>query len=80
MGEARPDAQIDAQLSHYGEHYYLKSQIELSGRGITFLGILTANELTPQAQHKVGWHEYKVTMRAFDAICKNHAVACEMLL
>ena len=80
MGEAKPAAQIEAQLSHYGNHYFLKSAIELTGRGVTFLKTLVAGDLTPQAQGKVGWHEYKVTARAFKAICEKHAVAYEMLL
>ncbi len=79
-GDAKPDAQIEARLGHYGKHYYLTSQVQLSGRGIVLRRTLTASDLTPQAQAKVGWHEYKVTLRAFDRICRDHAVAYEMLL
>ena len=32
MGEARPTAQIEAQLSHYGKHYFLYSCVQLSVR------------------------------------------------
>ena len=80
MKEAKPDAQIEAQSGCSGNHHYLKSAVELKGRGVTFLGTLKATDLTPQAQSKVGWHEYKVTARAFKAICEQHGVACEMLL
>ena len=81
MGEARPaDAAIDAQLSHYGKHYFLKTPLVLTGRGVEHLGTLTSAQLTPAAQHKVGWHEYKVTVRAFEAICRTHKVASESLL
>jgi hypothetical protein len=80
MGDAKPEAQIEASLGHYGNHYYLKSQVLLSGRGVQFLGTLKASDLTPAAQHKAGWHEYKVTMRAFDSICREHRVSHEMLL
>ncbi len=80
MGEEKPAAQIEAHLSHYGKHYFLKSQIELKGRGIYYRGTLKAGDLTPQAQGKVGWHEYKVTEKAFNTICETHAVAYEMLL
>lgn len=34
MGETKPECQIEAQLSHYGKHYYLKTTLELKGRGI----------------------------------------------
>ena len=80
MGEAKPAAKIEARLGHSGRHYFLKSAIELTGRGVTFLQTLTAGDLTPQAQGKVGWHEYKVTESAFRAIGAKHGVAYEMLL
>ena len=80
MGESRPDAQIDAHLGHYGAHWYLTSRVELKGRGIRFRKTLKASDLTPQAQHKVGCHEYVATERAFEAICRKHRVASEMLL
>ena len=80
MGEAKPAAKIEARLAHYGEHYFLTSAIELSGRGVEFLKTLKPGDLVPTAQHKVGHHEYRVTIRAFDLICKTHCVAYEMLL
>jgi hypothetical protein len=80
MGEAKPDAKIEASLAHYGKHYFLKSEVELTGRGVEFLGTLKASDLVPAAQHKAGWHQYKVTMRAFDKICREHRASCELLL
>lgn len=81
MGGQRPaDTQIDATLSHYGKHYYLKTPLVLKGRGIVHIRTLTASELVPSAQHKVGWHEYKVTEKAFAAICETYNVASESLL
>lgn len=83
MGEKRAaDAVIDASLSHYGKHYFIKTapHIMLKGRGIKHLNTLTAEQLTPQAQHKVGWHEYKVTIAAFEALCAAHKVSVEQLL
>ena len=80
MGEQRPDALIDAHLGHYGKHYYITSQVELKGRGVRYRKTLTASDLTPHAQHKVGWHEYCVTERAFEKICRQYRVAYEMLL
>ena len=80
MGELKPEAQIEATSGHYGKHWFLKSQIELKGRGITLLHVLTSNMLTPQAQHKVGWCEYQVTEVAFEKICKQHRIVTEILL
>lgn len=81
MGETRPaDAAIDAQLAHYGKHYFLKTPLTLSGRGVEFLGQIKASDLVPAAQHKAGWNEYKVTIKAFERICEQHKVACEHLL
>lgn len=81
MGETRAaDAVIDASLSHDGKHYYLTTSLVLTGRGVVMLKTLTANDLVPQARHKIGWHDYKVTEKAFDAICKQYKVSYEMLL
>ena len=81
MGETRPaDAVIAATLSHYGRHYFLKTPLTLSGRGVEFRGQLKAADLVPTARHKAGWNEYKVTARAFERICAEHKVAMEMLL
>ena len=80
MGEPRPEGQIDAQLSHGGDHYFLRTPLELQGQGIKFLGVETAASLVPQAQHKVGWRKYKVTVRAFDRICQQYDVVSELLL
>lgn len=81
MGEKRPAAAtIDATLSHTGKHWFLKTALTLKGRGVSLLRTLQAKDLVPQAQHKVGWHEYKVTDAAFEAIKTEHCVACEFLL
>ena len=80
MKEDRPAAQIDASLGHYGKQYYLKTPLVLKGSGIVHTGTLTAEQLVPSAQHKAGWHTYKVTLAAFDAICEKYEVASESLL
>jgi hypothetical protein len=81
MNESRPaDAVIDAHLSHYGKHYFIKTPLVLKGRGIEYRGTLKAEELTPMAQHKTGWHEYIVTLKAMERLEKEHKVAIEMLL
>lgn len=83
MGEKRPAAAvIDARLGHYGKHYFLTTRLVLKGRGIEFLKTLEAKDIvpTPAAQAKVGCHEYKVTLAAFEKICREHLVASESLL
>lgn len=80
LGEAKPDAQIEASLSHYGNHYFLKTRLELKGVGIKFLKTLTSADLVPEAQDKIGTNEYWVTVRAFEKIKEAHGVAYEMLL
>ena len=80
MGEQKPEAQIEATIGHYGG-WFLKSQIELKGRGVKFLGTIEASQLRPKApQIHVGWHKYKVTDLAFEKICKAHRVSHAMLL
>lgn len=80
MGDAKPQAEIEASLSHYGKHYFLKTRLTLKGRGIKFLGTMTAETLTPQAQHRAGTHRYKVTEKAYEKICREHSVSYEILL
>lgn len=80
MNEPKPVCQAEASMSHYGNHYFLKTPEVISGRGIEHICTFTSQDLTPQAQSKVGWHEYKLTNRAFDAFCKSHDVAYELLL
>lgn len=81
MNEARPaDTQIDARLSHYGKHYFIKTPLVLKGRGIEYRRTLKAEELTPKAQHKAGWHEYIVTTKAMEKLEKEYKVSIEMLL
>jgi hypothetical protein len=36
--------------------------------------------LTPTAQHKVGWHEYVVTLRAMKKLAEQYVVTGELLL
>jgi len=80
MNEVKPTAQIEAQLSHYGKHWFVKTPLQLKGRGIVFLDTLTADKLTPQGQRLVGWHQYKVTEAAFTKLCEQYDVVSESLL
>jgi hypothetical protein len=81
MGQKRPDdAEIDAQLSHYGKHYFLDTPLTLSGRGVLYLCTYSPEQLTGPGQRKAGWHHYKVTIAAYERICEQYTVAYESLL
>ena len=81
MNEPRPEnTQIDAELSHYGGHWFLRTPLVLKGRGIVHLKTETADTLVPKAHHKIGWHKYQVTSKAFEAICVKYNVATEAML
>lgn len=80
MGQRKPNCQIRAQLGHYGEHYYIDTPMELKGRGIRHLKQYTSNDLTGPAQYMVGWHQYKVTVNAFEKLQQAHSVSMECLL
>ena len=80
MSQARPETTVEASLSHYGRHWFVTSKDKLpEGRGVVFLETYTAAVLVPGSR-LVGWHHYKLTCRAFDALCKRSDVAVEMLL
>lgn len=80
MNEARPvGTQIDAHGGHYGG-WFLDTPLILKGRGIRHLTTYTAEQLTPQAQHKVGWHQYKVTDLAFEKLETTYLIAVENIL
>lgn len=78
MKEQKPVAQIEASLSHYGNHWFLRTPLQLKGRGITFRGTITAEQV--RSERLVGWHEYKVTEAAFERICEQYDVVSECLL
>jgi hypothetical protein len=78
--KARGDSQIYASLGMYGEHYYLSTPLVLKGRGIVHIRTLKADELTPAAKHKAGWHEYRATVKATEKLAERYVVAGELLL
>lgn len=73
MGEAKPKADIEATLSVYGKHYYLKTKLALDvGRSVKLVDTFQRNGET--------WNRYRVTAAAFEKIQKTHSVSYEMLL
>ncbi len=79
MGEVKPDGQIEARMGH-DSRWYIKTTLVLKGRGIVHTNTLTAAQLVPQAQHKVGWHEYRVTRSAFSKLAAQYKIVSESLL
>ena len=80
LNEAKPEAQIEASLAHYGKHWFLRTPLTLKGRGVVDRGPLKASELTEKGQRLAGWNQYKVTERAFKTICDQYEVVTESLL
>jgi hypothetical protein len=80
MNEPKPQGQITAQLAHYGKHYFLRTSLELKGKGIKFLGVESKETLIPQAQHLAGQRKYKVTLLAFDKVCRQYDAVSVILL
>lgn len=80
MNEAKPTADIEASLGHYGEHWFLRTTLTLKGRGITDRGPIKASDLTPKGQRLAGWNQYRVTEKAFETLCKKYNIVSELLL
>ena len=82
MGEPKPASVIEATLSHYGKHYFIDVQPEITfkGRGVEYIKTYVPKDFHPDHQRRVGWHSYKVTTRAFEAIKAAYEVSYEMLL
>ena len=80
MGEARPAGDIEASLSHSGNHWYVQTALELKGRGIRLIQTLTSEILTPVGQRKVGWNEYKISESAMDKLQTQYTVTVGMML
>lgn len=69
MGETKPECQIEAQLAYGGGHYYLKTKLELKGRGIRL-----------SSTDKKGFNWYYATYKAYDKIKTQYTVSYEMAL
>ena len=69
MGEQKPEGvQIEARSSYYGNHWFLYTELELKGRGITLI------------ETKSSIYKYKVTNRAFDLLKEKYCISQECLL
>lgn len=77
MGERKPETVMEAQLSHYGKHYYINTPLELKGRGITELEAYWHEGSKKQQE---GWHSYRVTKKAFEKLKEKYPISMESLL
>ena len=59
---------VEARSSYYGNHWFLYTELELNGRGITLI------------ETKNGIYCYKVTNRAFDLLKEKYCISQECLL
>lgn len=77
MGQRKPNCQLEAQLSHYGRHYFVDSPVELpKGRGIELLKQYEPGDfVNGAANRKVGWYCYKVTTRAFEKLQQRYSIS-----
>ena len=70
MGEQKPEGcQIEAGLCYYGGHYWLKTSLELKGRGIK-----------EDAPARDGKRNYTVTKKAFEKLKTQYAISYESYL
>ncbi len=79
MSEVKPVGQIEASLSHYGKHWFLRTPLALSGRGVSLVDTYTEANTVPGSRC-LGWNRYKVTESAFERICEQYEVVSEMML
>lgn len=77
MGQRKVNCQLEVTIGHYGS-YYIKTPLELKGQGIKFIQTYTADGLVHgSASRLCGWHEYKVTDRAYDKLKQQYSISRE---
>ncbi len=81
MGEKKPEVEMEASLSHYGRHYFVKSKNPITiKQGVTFLKQTKASDYINPNNPKVGWYEYQVTNKTFEKLCALQDIGVQMLL
>ena len=79
MSETKPEnVQGDVSLAHYGRHYFVKTPLELKGRGVTLEDMYTADNCNNPA--KFGWNRYRVTVKAMEKLNETYDFSMEILL
>lgn len=67
MGQSKPVADIEADLSYYGKHYFLRTALELeTNRGVKFYQV-----------GDDGRNVYKVTIKAYDKLEAQYSISRE---
>lgn len=67
MGQKTPEGcQMEAGLCYYGKHYWIRTPLELKGRGIR-----------EDEQTRTGLRNYTVTIRAFEKLKNQYAISME---
>jgi len=69
LNEVKPDTQIDATLSYSGKHWFLKTTLDLKGRGIKYLETIAQ-----------GVKRYEVTNRAFEILENQYTTSIKCYL
>jgi hypothetical protein len=80
MSEPKPEADFEARMSHGGDHWYIDTPLTLKGRGIAHRGTLQSSHLVPEAQHKTGWNQYRVTEAAFRRLAEQYDISTPCML
>jgi hypothetical protein len=63
MGQEKPECQIDASLSYYGDHWFLTTELNLKGRGIRL----------DKTENSINY--YIVTERAFEKLKAEYSIS-----
>lgn len=72
MEQARPVNMVgEISRAHYGQHYFVNTDLELKGRGIKMTDISHSDRYS---------FTYKVTNRAMNILEKDHDFSMELLL
>ncbi len=79
MNDPKP-SNVDGEISraYYGKHFFVKTPLELKGRGIKLIDTNDENNCNNPA--KYGWNRYKVTNRAMEILEANYNFSQELLL
>ncbi len=76
-----PVSKFYARYSAPSNKFYVKSKtMPTFKQGVCGLRQLRSDELVEQAQHFVGWYEYRTTEKAFKRLCSTVDVYLEILL
>ena len=80
MGEQRPNCQIVAMRSYYGKHYHIYTPLQLKGRGVELVGLVSAMKAQKLFHMENNCVEYLVTARAFEKLQKEYSISMECCL